>query len=53
MTETIPEDILSAFIEILYLGSVELKSIEQVVKMFLLADKFCMEVREFVVSIEF
>ena len=46
MTETIPEDILFAFVEFLYLGSVELKSIDQVLQIFMLADQFFMMVRE-------
>ena len=45
MTKTIPEEILSAFVEFLYLGTVELKSIEQVLQMFFVADKFFMQVR--------
>ena len=42
LTLTIPEEILSSFIEVLYLGSVELKSIEHVLQLFRVADKFFM-----------
>ena len=45
LTQTIPEDILTAFVEFIYLGSVELKSVEQVLQMFFVADKLCMKVR--------
>ena len=45
LTKTIPEDILPAFVEFIYLGSVELKSIEQVLQMFFVTDKLCIELR--------
>ena len=44
LTQSIPDDILAAIVEFIYLGSVELKSIEKVLQMFYIADKFCMEV---------
>ena len=45
VTLTIPEDIIAAFIEFLYIGSVNLNSIEQVLLLFCVADKFFMQVR--------
>ena len=45
MTQTIPEEILQAFVDFLYLGWTELKSIDQVLQMFLVAEQFFMEVR--------
>ena len=50
MTQTIPEGILASFIELINRDSVELTSIDHVLKMFILADDLDYRVNVYIMS---